>query len=100
IVPSVQEHGYYAGVYCPFGEPGDLHSDQRLENGKAVVFQTEPFEKDYEYLGNPILNLTFTSDEEEALVAIRINNGGSTGESSIQSLTNRNLNHITSDERP
>ena len=22
-LPSVQEHGFYAGVFCPFGEPGD-----------------------------------------------------------------------------
>ncbi len=99
-VPSVQEHGYYAGVYCPFGEPGDMPSDQRLENGKAVVFQTSPFEKDVEYLGNPTFDLTFTSDQEEALVAVRLNNVAPTGESTLISWGMLNLNHLISHEHP
>src|SRR5699024_6991845 len=46
VVPSVQEHGFYAGVFCPFGEPGDLPSDQRLENGKSVTFTSDPLKED------------------------------------------------------
>ncbi len=100
IIPSVQEHGYYAGVYCPFGEPGDLPSDQRLENGKAVVFQTNPLKKEVEFLGNPIFDMTFKSDKEEALVAIRLNNVAPTGESTLISWGMLNLNHLTSHEHP
>lgn len=99
-IPSVQEHGYYAGVYCPFGEPGDLPSDQRLENGKAVVFQTSPLKKEIEFLGNPIFDMTFKSDQEEALVAVRLNNVAPTGESTLISWGMLNLNHLKSHESP
>src|SRR5699024_6735092 len=51
-VSGVQEHGLYAGVYCPFGEPGDLPSDQRLENGKSVLFTTDAFREPVDLLEN------------------------------------------------
>lgn len=100
VVPSVQEHGYYAGVYCPFGEPGDLPSDQRLENGKAVVFRTEPLEESIECLGQPTFDMAFTVDQEEALVTVRLNNVAPTGESTLLSWGMLNLNHLTSHEQP
>jgi putative CocE/NonD family hydrolase len=45
IIPSIQEHGFYTGVFCSFGQPGDSAADQRLENGKAVVFTSAPLER-------------------------------------------------------
>src|SRR5699024_8359040 len=98
IIPSVQEHGYYAGVFCPFGEPGDLPSDQRLENGKAVVFTSDPVEKGFDMLGHPIFDMEFTSDRENALVAVRLCDKAPTGESTLISWGMLNLNHLSSHE--
>ncbi|MUV37239.1 putative serine esterase [Lentibacillus sp. JNUCC-1] len=100
LIPSVQEHGYYAGVYCPFGEPGDLPSDQRLENGKAVVFTSEAFEKPTDLLGHPHLDLAFASDQPNALVTVRLNDKAPTGESTLLSWGMLNLNHLESHEHP
>ncbi len=99
-VPSVQEHGMYAGVFCPFGEPGDLPSDQRLENGKSVMFTSKPLEEDLEILGSPTFDMKFTSSEESALVALRLCVKAPTGESTLMSWGMLNLNHLTSHEHP
>lgn len=100
VVPSMQEHGYYNGVFCPFGESGDLPSDQRLENGKAVVFTTAPFTENVELLGNPTFDLEFKSSEENALVAVRLCDKAPTGESALISWGMLNLNHLISHEHP
>lgn len=99
-VPSVQSHGHYAGVFCPFGEPGDLPSDQRLENGKAVVFTSDPLDEDMELLGRPVFHMSFSSDQENALVAVRLCDKAPTGGSTLISWGMLNLNHLQSHEHP
>lgn len=100
IVSSVQEHGMYAGVFCPFGEPGDLPSDQRLENGKSVVFTSDPFKESFDMLGEPVFDMAFTSDEDNALIAVRLSDKAPTGESTLISWGMLNLNHLQSHENP
>lgn len=100
VIPSVQEHGFYAGVFCPFGQPGDLPSDQRLENGKSVVFTSEPVEKGFDVLGNPVFQMEFSSDQENALIAVRLCDKAPTGESTLISWGMLNLNHLESHEHP
>ena len=99
-VSGVQEHGLYAGVYCPFGEPGDLPSDQRLENGKSVLFTTDAFREPVDLLGEPTFDMAFTSDEENALIAVRLCDKAPTGESTLISWGMLNLNHLESQEHP
>src|SRR5699024_982799 len=86
----------YAGVYCPFGEPGDLPSDQRLENGKSVLFTTDAFREPVDLLGEPTFDMAFTSDEENALIAVRLCDKAPTGESTLISWGMLNLNHLDS----
>ncbi|WP_028783923.1 CocE/NonD family hydrolase [Thalassobacillus devorans] len=100
VVPSVQEHGFYAGTYCPFGQPGDLPADQRLENGKSIVFQSQPFSKQTEYLGHPIFHMKFSANKENAFVAVRLSDKSPTGESTLISWGMLNLNHLDSHVNP
>jgi len=100
IVPSVEEHGLYSGVWCPFGEPGDLPADQRLENGKSVVFTSEPLEETVDMLGFPYFHAEISSDQENALIAVRLSDKAPTGESTLISWGMLNLNHIESHEHP
>lgn len=100
IIPSVLEHGFYSGVFCPFGQPGDLPSDQRLENGKSVVFLSDPLEEGIDLLGHPIFDIEFTSNQENALVAVRLCDKAPTGESTLISWGMLNLNHLQSHEVP
>lgn len=100
LVPSMQEHGLYAGIFCPFGQPGDLPADQRLENGKAVVFTSDPFTDAVDLLGHPIFHARFSADQENALIAVRLMDKAPTGESTLISWGMVNLNHLTSHEHP
>lgn len=100
IIPSIQEHGFYTGVFCPFGQPGDLAADQRLENGKAVVFTSEPFEETMELLGHPVLNAELSSDQQDAFLAVRLCDKAPTGESTLISWGMLNLTHRNSHEYP
>ncbi|WP_077328742.1 CocE/NonD family hydrolase [Virgibacillus siamensis] len=99
-IPSVQEHGFYAGVFCPFGQPGDLPADQRLENGKSVVFTSDPFEETTELLGNPVFHASLSSNQKNALLAVRLSDKAPTGESTLISWGMLNLTHRNSHEQP
>lgn len=50
-IGGVQEHSLYHETWCPFGQPGDMALDQRLENGMAEVFTTGPLEEDIDLFG-------------------------------------------------
>lgn len=97
---SVQEHGLYAGVFCPFGQPGDLPADQRLENGKTVIFTSDPLKETVELLGHPVFNAELSSDQENALLAVRLCDKAPTGESTLISWGMLNLTHRNSHEHP
>ncbi|KAB8126214.1 CocE/NonD family hydrolase [Gracilibacillus oryzae] len=100
VIPSVQEHGFYNGVFCPFGQPGDLPADQRLENGKAVVFTSAPLEETVELLGKPIFHAEFSVDQENAFIMAKVNDKAPTGESTMITWGMMNLNHLQSHEYP
>jgi len=100
FVPSVQEHGFYSGKFCPFGEPGDLPADQRFENGKSVVFTSAPLDETVELLGLPAFHAEISSDQENALIAVRLSDKAPTGESTLISWGMLNLNHLNSHEFP
>lgn len=100
LIPSVQEHGFYTGVFCPFGQPGDLPGDQRIENGKSVVYTSDPFEETTELLGQPIFHAEIASDQENALLNVRLCDKAPTGESTLISWGMLNLTHLTSHEHP
>lgn len=100
LIPSVQEHGFYTGVFCPFGQPGDLPGDQRIENGKSVVYTSDPFEETTELLGHPIFHAEIASDQENALLNVRLCDKAPTGESTLISWGMLNLTHLTSHEHP
>ncbi len=100
LVPSVQQHGFHHGVFCPFGEPGDLASDQRIENGYAVVYTSAPFETDKEILGHPIFHAEISANQVQALMAVRLCMKAPTGESTLISWGMLNLTHRNSHEHP
>ncbi|WP_126425084.1 CocE/NonD family hydrolase [Brevibacillus marinus] len=100
VVPSVQAHGLYAGVFCPFGQPGDLAADQRLENGLAVCFTSDPLEETMEILGFPEVTVELTSDRPNALLAVRLCDVAPDGAVTLVSWGMLNLTHRESHEHP
>lgn len=100
IVSSVQQHGLYAGVWCPFGQPGDYASDQRLEDALAVSFTSQPFKKSVEILGFPEMTLELSSDNPNALIAVRLCDVAPDESSTLVSWGMLNLTHRDSHEFP
>ena len=98
--PSVQTHGLYAGVWCPFGSPGDLASDQQVEDGISRCFTAEPLTTRTDYLGFPEVTLTLSADQPQALVAVRLCDVAPDGVSTLVSWGMLNLTHRDSHEQP
>ncbi|MFP4080089.1 MAG: CocE/NonD family hydrolase [Ectothiorhodospira sp.] len=64
--------GLFAGKWCSYAETTDLPSDQRLEDGGALVFDTPPLETDLQVLGAPEVELELAADKPVAQVAVRL----------------------------
>lgn len=92
--------GLFAGKWCSYSETTDLPSDQREEDGGALVFESPPVENDYEILGEPYLNLKLKSDKRVAMIAARISDIGPDGRATRVTFGLLNLTHRNSDEYP
>ena len=64
--------GLFSGKWCSYATGPDLASDQRHDDGGALVFQTAPLKEDVVLLGAPAVELTLASDQPVALVAVRL----------------------------
>lgn len=66
---SPQTSGFAGGRWLIFGVEGEGPSDQRLEAGGSLIFDTEPLEKPLDLLGAATLNIRIASDKPDALLA-------------------------------
>lgn len=61
-------HGLLAGEWMGAGVLGESPYDQRLDDGMAVVFESEILQDNLDILGFPLLNVKFSSDKEKAML--------------------------------
>lgn len=99
-VSSLQQHGLYSGVWCPFGQPGDFASDQRLEDALSACFTSDPMEAPIEILGFPEVTVDLAADRPNALLAVRLCDVAPDGASTLVSWGLLNLTHRESHEFP
>jgi putative CocE/NonD family hydrolase len=99
-IHSVQHHGLEAGLWCPYGMPGDFPPDQQREDSLCVCFDAETVFETQEILGYPELTLELSSDQPLAQIAARLCDISPTGESLLVSRGNLNLTHRNSHECP
>ncbi|MCF8330920.1 MAG: CocE/NonD family hydrolase [Bacteroidales bacterium] len=92
--------GLFAGKWCSYSASTDLPSDQRDEDGGALVFDTRPLEKDIEILGAPVLELTISSDKPVAMIAARLSDIAPNGRATRVTYGVLNLTHRDSHEQP
>ncbi len=92
--------GLFGGKWCSYSESTDLPSDQREEDGGALVFESPELEQDYEIMGKPCLKLRLKSDKRIAQVAARISDVGPDGRSTRVTFGLLNLTHRDSNEEP
>jgi hypothetical protein len=93
-------HGHAAGVWCPYGRPGDLPGDQRAEDGLSLCFTSPPLAERQEILGFPEVTLTLAVDRPLALVAVRLCDVRPDGASLLVTRGLLNLAHRESHEHP
>jgi uncharacterized protein len=97
---SPQTLGVYAGRWCPYQLTPDLPLDQRLEDGGALTFDTDPLPEQLEILGAPVVELDLVADRPVALVAARLADVGPDGAARRVSYGLLNLTHRESHEHP
>ncbi|MBN34697.1 MAG: peptidase S15 [Rhodospirillaceae bacterium] len=70
-----QTVGVTAGNWCPYqlgGASPDLAIDQSEDDGRSLVFETEPLQERIEFLGQPVVRLNLSVDQPQGFVAVRL----------------------------
>ena len=97
---SPEGTGAAAGAWCPHGLPGDDPADQRMDDAKSVLFDTEPLTGPLEILGAPVLELELAADQPHAMLAARLCDVFPDGASTRVTYGLLNLTHRSSHEHP
>jgi uncharacterized protein len=71
-ISSPQSVGLASGAWCGFGAKGEMPTDQRIDDGRSLTFDSEPLAEDIEILGAPVVELEISSDRPQAMVAVRL----------------------------
>lgn len=71
-VRSPQSHGKAAGEWMGAGCPGEHPTDQRLDDGGALLFDTASLQSEFSVLGAPVLHLRVAADARVAQLAVRL----------------------------
>jgi uncharacterized protein len=99
-VRSPLSHGMHAGDWDPFGNPADLPSDQRAEDGKSLTFTSAVLESPVAILGQPRVVLELAADVPQALVAVRLCDVDESGASALITRGLLNLSHRNGHNAP
>ncbi|GGX77044.1 peptidase S15 [Litchfieldella qijiaojingensis] len=92
--------GMFAGKWCSYSESTDLPTDQRLEDGGSLCFDTQPLEEAVEILGQPVVELELSADQPQAMVTVRLSDIGSEGTVTLVTYGLLNLSHRGGHARP
>lgn len=72
-ISSPMDHGLMAGNFCPGMRIDDeLPGDQRDDDAKAVIFDSEVLTAPFTILGTPEIELRISSDKPVAMISARI----------------------------
>ncbi len=72
-IASQQTTGLAAGDWYGFGAEGEAPTDQREDDGKSLVFDSDPLHQRIEILGAPVVTLDLAVDRPVAYVIVRLN---------------------------
>ncbi len=99
-IRSPLSHGKAAGEWMATGCPGEHPTDQRLDDGGALVFDFPVLEPEIPVLGAPHLQLQVASDAPVAQLAVRLCDVAPDGQVTRVSYQLLNLTHRDSHEQP
>jgi putative CocE/NonD family hydrolase len=93
---SPETTGLTGGEWCPYGTGGkgpEFPSDQREDDARSLVWDSQPLDERLEILGAPVVELDLAVDRPSALVAVRLCDVRSDGTSTRVSFGVLNLTH-------
>ncbi|MDX1609951.1 MAG: CocE/NonD family hydrolase [Halofilum sp. (in: g-proteobacteria)] len=99
-VRSPQTAGLAAGDWYGFGAEGESPIDQREDDGKSIVFDSDPLAERLEILGAPVVELELAADRPVAYCVLRLNDVAPDGASTRVTYGLLNLAHRDSHEYP
>ncbi len=99
-IASPLNTGTAAGSWCPFGSRHELPSDQKEDDERSLVFDSDPLRERLEILGACELRLQLASDSPLGLIAARIEDVFPGGASARVTYALLNLTHRESHESP
>jgi putative CocE/NonD family hydrolase len=99
-IRSPQSTGKAGGEWMGAGCPGEAPTDQRLDDGNALVFDSDLIEQDFEILGAPELSLRLSAGAPVAQIAVRLSDVLPDGQVTRISYQVLNLTHRDSHENP
>ena len=99
-IRSPQSHGKAAGEWMGAGCIGENPTDQRLDDGGALVFDTPVLDRDVSVLGAATLHIDIASDAPVANLAVRLSDVAPDGQATRVSYQVLNLTHRDSHEHP
>ncbi|MGX6508372.1 CocE/NonD family hydrolase [Rhodococcus sp. SJ-2] len=92
-VRSPMSVGMAGGKWASYAATPDLPSDQREEDGGALVFETDPLTESLTVVGLPKLDLTVSADKPVAMVAARLSDIAPDGQATRVTYGLLNLTH-------
>ncbi|MCQ4118437.1 CocE/NonD family hydrolase [Rhodococcus tibetensis] len=100
FLQSPMSVGMFAGKWASYAATPDLPSDQREEDGGALVFETESLDETLEILGLPEVDIEVSSDTPVAMLAARLSDVAPNGEATRATYGVLNLTHRDGSEHP
>lgn len=92
-------HGLLSGEWMGAGVPGETPPDQRMDNGMAKTFDSEPLTKPLEILGDPHFEVELTSDKSIAMLFSQISDVAPDGSVTRVSYGVMNLTHLSGHDK-
>jgi predicted acyl esterase len=99
-IRSPHSHGKAAGEWMGAGCVGENPTDQRLDDGSALVFETAALPQEASVLGAPTLRLELSADAPVAQLAARLSDVAPDGRVTRVSYQVLNLTHRGGHEHP
>ena len=99
-IRSPQSHGASSGEWMATGCPGEQATDQRLDDGGALVFDSAALDEEICVLGSPVLRLQVAADAPLAQLSVRLSDIAPDDRITRVSYQVLNLAHRESHERP
>lgn len=99
LLKTPLNHGLLSGEWMGAGVLGESPSDQRLDDGMAMVFESDNLENPLEIVGYPRFEVQLSSDKPKAMLFAQVSDVAPDGAVTRVSYGVMNLTHLNGHDR-